>query len=74
MEFLKIKLEEGANAEKIMDLLLQIKGIKAIEIETENPSENDIRKVVDKSKNQLKSGEYEAFVNDLFDAFLNKKS
>lgn len=74
MKLLKINLEEDANAEKIIELLLLIKGVKSVEIQGENTSDNDIKNIMDKTKSQLKNGDYESFVNDLFDAFITKKS
>ena len=73
MKSLKINLEENANFEKLTELLLMIKGVKSIEIIDDSNSESDLKKAVDKSKQQLKSGDYESFVNDLFETFLNKK-
>lgn len=74
MKSLKINLEEDANSEKLIELLLLIKGVKSVEIQGENTSDNDIKNIMDKTKNQLKTGDYESFVNDLFDAFITKKS
>ncbi len=73
MKSLKINLEENANFEKLTELLLMIKGVKSIEIIDGSNSQSDLKKAVDKSKEQLKSGDYESFVNDLFETFLNKK-
>ena len=73
MKSLKIHLEENANFEKLTELLLMIKGVKSIEIIDDSASQSDLKKAVDKSKEQLKSGDYESFVNDLFETFLNKK-
>ena len=73
MKSLKINLEENANFEKLTELLLMIKGVKSIEIIDDSASQSDLKKAVDKSKQQLKSGDYESFVNDLFETFLNKK-
>ena len=73
MKSLKINLEENANFEKLTQILLMIKGVKSIEIIDDSASQSDLKKAVDKSKEQLKSGDYESFVNDLFETFLNKK-
>ena len=73
MKSLKINLEENANFEKLTEILLMIKGVKSIEIIDDSASQSDLKKAVDKSKQQLKSGDYESFVNDLFETFLNKK-
>lgn len=73
MKSLKINLEENVNFEKLTEILLMIKGVKSIEIIDDSNSESDLKNAVDKSKEQLKSGDYESFVNDLFETFLNKK-
>ena len=73
MKSLKINLEENANFEKLTEILFMIKGVKSIEIIDDSASQSDLKKAVDKSKEQLKSGDYESFVNDLFETFLNKK-
>ena len=73
MKSLKINLEENVNFEKLTEILLMIKGVKSIEIIDDSASQSDLKKAVDKSKEQLKSGDYESFVNDLFETFLNKK-
>ena len=74
MKSLKINLEDKVDAEKLIDLLIQIKGIKSIEIVDEENIESDLKKAVNKSKEQLKNGDYESLVNDVFETFLNKKS
>lgn len=73
MKYLKINLEDKANAEKLIDLLIQIKGIRSVEIIDEENLESDLKKAVNKSKEQLKSGDYESLVNDLFETFVHKK-
>ena len=74
MKSLKINLEENADLGKISELLIQIRGIKSVELINEESSESDLKKAVTKSKEQLKSGDYNSFVNDLFETFVNKKS
>ena len=74
MKSLKINLEENADFGKLTELLIQIKGIKSVEVINEETSESDLKKAVNKSKEQLKSGDNESFVNDLFETFVNKKS
>ncbi|MBC7555731.1 MAG: hypothetical protein H7195_02090 [Chryseobacterium sp.] len=73
MKSLKINLEDKVNAEKLIDLLIQIKGIKSIEIVDQENVESDLKKAVNKSKEQFKNGDYESLVNDVFETFLNKK-
>ena len=74
MKSLKINLEENADLGKLTELLIQIKGIKSVELINHENDESDLKKAVTKSKEQLKSGDYESFVNDLFETFVNKKS
>lgn len=67
MKSLKINIEETADAEKLKELLLQMKGVSSIEIiDDENP-ESELRKAFAKTKEQLKTGDYETLVNDIFD-------
>ena len=72
MNTLKIHLDETANTEKLIELLLQIKGIKSVEIVNEEHLENDLKKAVNKSKAQLKKGDYESLINDIFETFVQK--
>jgi hypothetical protein len=54
MKSLKISIEENADFAIMAELLIQIKGIKSVEIIDYANSESDFRKVVTKSKEQLK--------------------
>lgn len=74
MKSLKINLEDKVDAVKLIDLLILIKGVKSVEIFDEENIESDLKKAVNKSKEQLKNGDYESLVNDVFETFLNKKS
>lgn len=71
MKHLKINLDDSANAEKIVDLLTLIHGIKSVEIVNENATESELKKALNKSREQLKKGDYESIANDVFDIFLN---
>lgn len=73
MKSLKIHLDENASLEKLTELLLQIKGIKSVEISDDENAESDLKKAFAKSKEQLKKGEYESIVNDIFDILITKK-
>lgn len=73
MKHLKINLDDNANAEKIVDLLTLIHGIKSVEIVNENATESELKKALNKSREQLKKGDYQSIVNDVFDIFLNSK-
>ena len=72
MKSLKIHLDENASLEKLTELLLQIKGIKSVEIIDDENGESDLKKAFTKSKEQLKKGEYESIVNDIFDILITK--
>lgn len=74
MKSLKIHLDENASFEKLTELLLQIKGIKSVEIIDDENAESDLKKAFTKSKEQLKKGEYESIVNDIFDILITKKA
>ena len=56
MKSLKIHLDENASFEKLTELLLQIKGIKSVEIIDDENAESDLKKACTKSKEQLKKG------------------
>lgn len=72
MKSLKINIEENTDVEKLKELLLQVKGINDIEIiDDENP-ESELKKAFAKTKEQLKKGDYEALVNDIFDILIKK--
>jgi cell division protein FtsX len=64
---LKINIEENTDAEKLKELLLQVKGVKSIEIIDEENPESELKKAFAKTKEQLKKGDYETLVNDIFD-------
>ncbi|KFF03780.1 hypothetical protein [Chryseobacterium luteum] len=67
MKSLKITPEKDIDAEKLKEVLLQIKGVASIEIiDDENP-ESELKKAFAKTKEQLKKGDYETLVNDIFD-------
>ena len=72
MKSLKIHLDENASFEKLTELFLQIKGIKSVEIIDDENAESDLKKAFTKSKEQLKKGEYESIVNDIFDILITK--
>ncbi|SUX46262.1 hypothetical protein [Chryseobacterium indoltheticum] len=72
MKSLKITIAENTDVEKLKELLLQVKGVNDIEIiDDENP-ESDLKKAFAKTKEQLKKGDYETLVNDIFDILIKK--
>ncbi|GAB0156711.1 hypothetical protein CHRYSEOSP005_19780 [Chryseobacterium sp. Alg-005] len=67
MKYLKITTEEKADMEALKNAVLQLKGVSSAEIiDDENP-ESELKKAFAKTKEQLKKGDYETLVNDIFD-------
>ena len=67
MRSIKISLEKNVDAESLKQILLQIKGVASIEIIDEENPESELKKAFAKTKEQLKKGDYETLVNDIFD-------
>ena len=73
MKSLKINIAQNTDAENLREVLMQIKGVESVEmIDEENP-ETELKKAFHKSKEQLKKGEYESIVNDIFDILISPK-
>ncbi len=71
MKYLKVSLDQQEDPAKIQHLLQLIKGIASVEIiDDENP-ESELKKAFIKSKEQLKKGEYETIVSDIFDILIS---
>ncbi|WP_100075096.1 hypothetical protein [Chryseobacterium camelliae] len=67
MKYLKINTENTADLEALKNTILQLKGVSSAEIiDDENP-ESELKKAFAKTKEQLKKGDYETLVNDIFD-------
>ncbi|MDQ1097105.1 MULTISPECIES: hypothetical protein [Chryseobacterium] len=67
MKYLKINTENTADHEALKNAILQLKGVSSAEIiDDENP-ESELKKAFAKTKEQLKKGDYETLVNDIFD-------
>ncbi|WP_080780115.1 hypothetical protein [Chryseobacterium phocaeense] len=74
MKYLKINTEENADLEAIRNAILQLKGVASAEIiDDENP-ESELKKAFAKTKEQLKTGDYETLVNDIFDIITKNNS
>lgn len=72
MKYLKINIEEKADIEVLKNIVLQLKGVVSAEIiDDENP-ESELKKAFAKTKQQLKTGDYETLVNDIFDIIIKK--
>ncbi|MDR6920707.1 hypothetical protein [Chryseobacterium sp. 2987] len=74
MKYLKINTEENADVEALKNAVLQLKGVESVEIiDDENP-ESELKKAFAKTKKQLKTGDYETLVNDIFDILTKNNS
>ncbi|MCU7617010.1 hypothetical protein NZ698_07355 [Chryseobacterium sp. PBS4-4] len=74
MKSIKITLEQNVDAESLKQVLLQIKGVASIEIIDEENPESELKKAFAKTKEQLKKGDYETLVNDIFDIITKNNS
>ncbi|MCW3168089.1 hypothetical protein OMO38_06080 [Chryseobacterium sp. 09-1422] len=67
MKYLKINTEDKADLALLQNAVLQLKGVSSVEIiDDENP-ESELKKAFAKTKEQLKKGDYETLVNDIFE-------
>lgn len=74
MKYLKINTDEKIDIEVLRSAILQLKGVDSIEIiDDENP-ESELKKAFAKTKEQLKKGDYETLVNDIFDIITKNNS
>lgn len=73
MKHIKINLEEGANLEKISDILLQIKGIKSVEIVQNQMIESAPAKTETKVAEHKTSNDLENIIGTVLDIFLTPK-
>lgn len=72
MKYLKINIEENTDIEALKNAVLQLKGVASVEtVDDENP-ESELKKAFAKTKEQLKTGDYETLVNDIFDIIIKK--
>ncbi|MBL3547524.1 MULTISPECIES: hypothetical protein [Chryseobacterium] len=72
MKYLKVDLEKTADIEVLKNALLQLKGVASVDIiDDENP-ESELKKAFAKTKEQLKTGDYETLVNDIFEIIIKK--
>ncbi|MDP9960361.1 hypothetical protein [Chryseobacterium lathyri] len=74
MKYLKINTEDNADLAALQNAVLQLKGVASAEIiDDENP-ESELKKAFAKTKEQLKTGDYETLVNDIFDIITKNNS
>jgi len=69
MKYLKINTESKVDIEALQSAILQLKGVESVEIIDEENPESELKKAFAKTKEQLKKGDYETLVNDIFDVF-----
>ncbi|MBP1167742.1 MULTISPECIES: hypothetical protein [unclassified Chryseobacterium] len=72
MKYLKINIEENADIEALKNVVLQLKGVASTEIVDDENPESELKKAFAKTKEQLKKGDYETLVNDIFDIIIKK--
>lgn len=72
MKHLKVNIESGADIDVLKNTLLQLKGVASVEIVDEENPESELKKAFAKTKEQLKKGDYETLVNDIFDIIIKK--
>ncbi|WP_343687605.1 hypothetical protein [Chryseobacterium gleum] len=72
MKYLKINIEENADIEALKNAIQQLKGVASTEIVDDENPESELKKAFAKTKEQLKKGDYETLVNDIFDIIIKK--
>ncbi|ROI06390.1 hypothetical protein EGI16_00340 [Chryseobacterium sp. G0240] len=72
MKHLKVNIESGADIDVLKNTLLQLKGVASVEIVDEENPESELKKAFAKTKEQLKKGDYETLINDIFDIIIKK--
>lgn len=72
MKYLKINIEENADPEVLKNIVLQLKGVASAEVVDEENPQSELKKAFAKTKEQLKTGDYETLVNDIFDIIIKK--
>ena len=72
MKYLKINTDGKADLELLQNAIIQLKGVNSVEIIDEENPESELKKAFAKTKEQLKKGDYETLVNDIFDILIKK--
>lgn len=72
MKYLKINIEENIDPEMLKNVILQLKGVASVEVVDDENPESELKKAFAKTKEQLKTGDYETLVNDIFDIIIKK--
>lgn len=74
MKYLKLNTEETADLEALKNAILQMKGVSSVEIIDDEIPESELKKAFAKTKEQLKKGDYETLVNDIFEIITKNNS
>ncbi|ATL76021.1 hypothetical protein IQ37_14305 [Chryseobacterium piperi] len=74
MKYLKINTDEKTDLELLQNAILQLKGVDSVEVIDEENPESELKKAFAKTKEQLKKGDYETLVNDIFDILTKNNS
>lgn len=74
MKYLKINTGEKVDLEILKNVILQLKGVDSVDIIDEENPESELKKAFAKTKEQLKKGDYETVVNDIFDLLIKDNS
>ncbi|AZA77509.1 hypothetical protein EG347_08275 [Chryseobacterium sp. G0186] len=72
MKYLKINIEENIDPQMLKNVILQLKGVTSAEVVDDENPESELKKAFAKTKEQLKTGDYENLVNDIFDILIKK--
>lgn len=73
MKYLKVTLDQQQDPATIQQLMQLIKGVANVEIINEEHPESELKRAFNKSREQLKKGEYETIVSDIFDILISPK-
>ncbi|MBK1897560.1 hypothetical protein [Chryseobacterium paridis] len=74
MKYLKIHTDQKVDLELLQNAILQLKGVISVEIIDEENPESELKKAFAKTKEQLKKGDYETLVNDIFEILTKNNS
>jgi len=74
MKYLKINTEDNADLAALQNAVLQLKGVASAEIVDDENPESELKKAFAKTKEQIKKGDYETLVNDIFDIITKNNS
>ncbi|MDC8104880.1 MULTISPECIES: hypothetical protein [Chryseobacterium] len=74
MKYIKINTDQKADLEMLRNAILQLKGVNSAEIIDEENPESELKKAFAKTKEQLKKGDYETLVNDIFEILTKNNS